>query len=346
MLVAAPDKFRGTATASQAAAAVGRAGRSQGWSVVEAPLSDGGEGLIDALAPLGGTIEHAEVTGPLGTPVTARWLLDGDRAVIEMAEASGLVLAGGSAGNRPMEATTRGTGELIVAAARAVGPGGTVIVGLGGSATTDGGAGAVEAVDRAGGLAGAELVGACDVEVGFVDAATRFAPQKGADAGQVAALEARLRHLAGTYATRSGTDLLAHPGAGAAGGLGGGLVVLGGSLRSGYRLVADLVGLPGHLAGADLVVTGEGALDATSFAGKVVGGVLDEAGALGLPALVVVGRAADEGAALAAGAGAAVVSLRRTFGGERAVAQAVACIEEAAAAWLGARSGREDGPAG
>jgi glycerate kinase len=336
--VAAPDKFRGTATASAAAAAIGRAGRSRGWTVVEAPLSDGGEGLIDALAPLGGTIEHAEVTGPLGHPVTARWLLDGSRAVIEMAEASGLLLAGGSAGNRPMEATTLGTGELMVLAARAVGPAGTVVVGLGGSATTDGGAGAVEAVDRAGGLGGATLVGACDVEVGFLEAATRFAPQKGADAAQVVSLEARLATLAGTYRDRTGTDVLHHPGAGAAGGLGGALVVLGGTLRSGYRLVADLVGLPDHLRRAGLVVTGEGALDATSFDGKVVGGVLADAGELGLDTLVVVGRAADDGTRLAGEAGAPVVSLRRLFGGERAVAQAVPCIESAVGAWLDERA--------
>ncbi len=334
MLVAAPDKFRGTATASAAAAAIGRAGRARGWAVVEVPLSDGGEGLIDALAPLGGTIEHARVSGPLGSPVTARWLRHGDRAIVEMAEASGLALAGGAAGNRPVEATTLGTGELLVAAARAVGPGGTVIVGLGGSATTDGGAGALEAIDRAGGLGNITLVGACDVEVGFLDAAPRFAPQKGADPRQVAVLKARLRDLAAGYRARSGTDVRRVPGAGAAGGLGGALVMLGGTLRSGYRMVADLVGLRSHLAAADLVVTGEGALDATSFAGKVVGGVLGDAGALGLPALVVVGRAADDGTALAEAAGAPVVSLRREFGGARAVAHAVACIEEAAGAWL------------
>jgi len=332
--VAAPDKFRGTATASAAAAAIGRAGGARGWTVVEVPLSDGGEGLIDALAPLGGTVEHVPVTGPLGSPVTARWLRHGDRAVVEMAEASGLSQVGGAAGNRPVEATTFGTGELLVVAARAVGPGGTVVVGLGGSATTDGGAGALEAIDRAGGLGGVTLVGACDVEVGFLDAAARFAPQKGADPGQVTLLEGRLRDLAAGYLARSGTDVRPVPGAGAAGGLGGALVVLGGALRSGYRMVADLVGLRSHLGGADLVVTGEGALDATSFDGKVVGGVLGDAGELGIPTLVVVGRAADDGTALAAGAGAPVVSLRREFGGERAVADALTCIEAATGAWL------------
>jgi len=334
LLVAAPDKFRGTATAPEVAAAIGRAGRSRGWAVEEAPLSDGGEGLIDALAPLGGTIERAEVTGPLGQPVVARWLLSGSRAVVEMAEASGLSLAGGAAGNRPMEATTAGTGELLVLASRAVGPNGTVVVGLGGSATTDGGVGAIAAVDGAGGLGGAELVGACDVEVGFVDAATRFGPQKGADPDQVAALEERLRTLAVAYRVRSGFEILTLPGAGAAGGLGGALVVLGGRLQSGYRLVAELTGLDERLRRADLVVTGEGSLDATSFAGKVVGGLLGDVSELGVAALVVTGQATAAGLEGAAAAGAGAVSLTTVFGEGPARTDTSTCVESAVGQWL------------
>lgn len=334
MLVAAPDKFRGTASAAEAAAAVARAGTARGWTVEPCPLADGGEGLLEALAPLGGSVERAEVTGPLGTPVTARWLRLGDRAVVEMAEASGLVLAGGAAGNRPLEATTRGTGELVALAARAVGPGGTVVVGLGGSATTDGGVGAVEAVDRAGGLGGATLVGACDVDVGFVAAATVFGPQKGADPAQVTVLEERLRQVADAYRDRSGIDVADVAGAGAAGGMGGALVVLGGTLRSGYSLVAELTGLDRRLAGADLVVTGEGSLDATSFSGKAVGGVLGDAARHRVPALVVAGRATVEGTRLATATGARVVSLTERFGEGAALGGTVACIEEAVGTWL------------
>jgi glycerate kinase len=332
--VAAPDKFRGSASAAQVAGAIGAAGRSRGWQVESCPLSDGGEGLLDTLAVLGGSLERAEVTGPLGGTVGARWLLAGDRAVIEMAEASGLGLAGGAEGNRPLEATTRGTGELMVLAARAVGPGGTVVVGLGGSATTDGGLGALEAVDAGGGLGDVHLVGACDVEVGFLEAATRFGPQKGARPDQVDALTERLRRLAVAYRDRAGLDVLGLPGAGAAGGLGGALAVLGGRLRSGYRLVAEWTGLADRLAVADLVVTGEGALDATSFDGKVVGGVLADAARLGLPALVVAGRATDGAAATAGEAGAAVASLVAGVGEARALADPRGSVEQVVGRWL------------
>ena len=117
-LLAAPDKFRGTITAAQAAEAIAAAGSARGWKVRQVPLSDGGEGFLDALSSLGGTRRQVEVEGPLGAPVTAQWLQVGNLAVIEMAQASGLMLAGGAQGNDAWSATTRGTGELIVAAAR------------------------------------------------------------------------------------------------------------------------------------------------------------------------------------------------------------------------------------
>ncbi len=339
VLVAAPDKFRGTATAVQIAGAVARAGSRLGWSVIESPLSDGGEGLVEACRRPGDQLMTTEVTGPLGPPVAAAWLRGPDRCVIEMAQASGLALAGGHDGNRPMEATTQGTGQLLVAAARALAASGdraasdrpppTIIVGLGGSATTDGGSGALEVVEAAGGLGGVDLVAACDVEVGFLDAARVFAPQKGATPHQVAELTRRLDRLADGYEERFGVNVRDLPGAGAAGGLGGAVVALGGRLEPGYRLVAGLVGLERELQRADLVVTGEGALDATSFSGKVVGGVLGDAAAIGVAALVVAGRATTGAVDHARGYRARVISLSDRFGEARSLRDTLACVEEA-----------------
>lgn len=231
VLLAAPDKFRGTATAHEVAEAIARGGASAGWSTRLMPLADGGEGLLDALDGLGGVREAVEVEGPLGALVEAQWLRIGDVAVVEMAQASGLVLAGGATGNNPVRASTRGTGQLIAAAARSMsaptqpGPIGapgrrTVVVGLGGSATTDGGRGAVSAIEEEGGLGGVELLGACDVDVGFRQAAARFGPQKGADPAQVRELEHRLDEAALWYEQHYGVDVRAIAGTGAAGGLG------------------------------------------------------------------------------------------------------------------------------
>jgi glycerate kinase len=339
-VVLAPDKFRGTATAAGAAAAAASAAARLGWEAEALPLSDGGEGLLEACAVECTEEVETVVTGPDGSPVTARWRLGGRTAVVESARASGLLLVGGAEGNDPVAATSRGTGELLVAAAARVGPGGTVVVGLGGSATTDGGLGALEAVRSAGGVAGVEVIGACDVLTRFVDAAPLFAPQKGADPDQVAVLATRLADLADRYRSQYGVDVRELAGSGAAGGLGGALAVLGADLRSGYALVRDLVGLGGALDGADRVVTGEGALDATSFAGKVVGGVVGDARARGLPTLVVAGRCTDEGAATAREAGCDVVSLSEHFGSGRATTETEACLALVVADWLGAPVGR------
>ena len=344
-VLVAPDKFRGTATAARAAEAMARGASALGWSARQLPLADGGEGLLDALGSLGGERRTVEVEGPLGRPVAAEWLLVGNLAVVEMAQASGLLLAGGAAGNDPLGATTRGTGQLIVAAARAAaaagGPDGAdgaspaVVVGLGGSATTDGGRGALAAVEEAGGLGGVTLVGACDVDVGFVDAAVRFGPQKGAGPAQVVELTARLEDVARGYRRRYGVDVRAVAGTGAAGGLGGAIAVLGGRLRSGYDVVTELLGFSGALASSQAVVTGEGAFDATSMLGKVVGSVLGDASAAGVPALVVAGRVSSEAASAAAGLGATVVSLVDRFGRERAMGDTAACIEQAVVEGLG-----------
>ncbi|MHB1518177.1 MAG: glycerate kinase [Acidimicrobiales bacterium] len=332
MLLAAPDKFRGTATAGEAASAIARGAEQLGWTVRRQPLADGGEGLIDVLAGQGGERFDVEVTGPLGMPTLAQVLVTGSMAVIEMAQASGLALAGGSEENDPVAATSRGTGELIVHAAQLLRRDhgtGTVVLGLGGSASTDGGEEAVEAVRAAGGLGGIDLVGACDVSTLFVDAARQFGPQKGASDGEVALLESRLRNTAARYGERFGVDVSQVEGGGAAGGMGGAIVVLGGRLRSGYEVVADLVGLRRLLAEAAVVVTGEGTLDAGSFAGKVVGSVLLDAVSAGVPSLVVAGQVTGDARRRAAAAGAQVVSLIEEFGTERALASTTICIEEA-----------------
>ena len=338
-ILAAPDKFRGTLSAAGAAGAIARGVAAAGRSARQLPLADGGEGMLDVLGGLGGVVGTVEVTGPLGAPATARWIRIGDRAVVEMAEASGLALAGGAAGNDPLAATTRGTGELIVAAARSfgplAGPSSAVVVGLGGSATTDGGTGIRDAVVRSGGLAGVELIGAYDVDTSYTDAAVLFGPQKGAGPGQVALLTRRLEEQAEAWARDLGTDVRSIPGTGAAGGAGGAVAVLGGSLRSGYGLVAGLVGLTAALDTADRAVTGEGALDAGSFAGKVVGGVMGDARARGIPTLVVVGRASVDASSRAEGDGCTVVSLVGRFGTGRAFAATLDCVEEATADWLG-----------
>ena len=317
-LLAAPDKFRGTATAAEIAGAIGAAGRDVGWDVELVPMADGGEGLLDVL---GGAVRRTTVTGPLGAPVEAEWRLQGTTAVLEMARASGLSLAGGGEGNDPMRASTAGTGELIAAA---VGAGARrVIVGVGGSASTDGGLAALSALGSAARLKGVELVVACDVDTTFVDAAERFAPQKGATPAQVALLRRRLERLAEVYLQDHGVDVRNLPGSGAAGGLAGGLAALGADLVSGFELVADAVGLADRIAAADLVVTGEGFVDAESFAGKVVGGVVELAGEAAVPVLVVAGEIYDDPPPVPA------VSLVERFGRDRATGEALECVRSA-----------------
>jgi glycerate kinase len=270
------------------------------------------------------------VTGPLGEPVDARWRLDGTTAVIEMARASGLELAGGADGNDPVAASTAGTGELIVAALDA---GATrVIVGVGGSASTDGGLAALRALHPLARLKGVELVVACDVRTGFVAAAEVFAPQKGATPAQVELLRRRLDRLAQVYLTEHGVDVTTLEGAGAAGGLAGGLAAAGARLVAGFDLVADEVDLYDHLEGADLVITAEGFLDAQSFEGKVVGGVAALAAAAGVPVVAIAGEVFD-----GVGDRIEAISLVDRFGEQRARSDTVACVREVAFEVLGSR---------
>lgn len=315
-VVAAPDKFKGTATAAEVAAAIAGAAGDSGWRCDEVPLADGGEGTLDVL---GGANRTTLVSGPLGDPVRAGWRLVRGRAVIEMAAASGLDLVGGPDGNDPMSASTVGTGELIAAALDAGAK--HVLVGVGGSATTDGGLGALRALSPLPRLRGVELVVACDVTTRFVDAAEVFAPQKGATPSQVALLRRRLERLAQVYADEHGVDVSELAGGGAAGGLAGGLAAIGARLVSGFDALAEHLELDEVIEGADLVVTGEGFLDAQSFDGKVVGGVVDVARSLDVPVLAIVGEVYDE-----ADADLDAVSLVERFGRERAVGDTLECI--------------------
>lgn len=286
----APDKFKGTATAREVANALAAAVDAHGATAVIQVLADGGEGTLDAL---GGANRTLTVAGPLGHPVSARWRLGRARtAVVEMAEAAGLQLVGGADGNDPLAASTAGVGELIGAAMQ--GGARHIIVAVGGSASTDGGWGAVQALASAQRLRGVELVVACDVRTTFVDAAEVFAPQKGASVAQVELLRRRLVRLAQVYETERGIDVREIPGSGAAGGLAGGLASLGAKLVPGFEVVADAVDLYGRIEAVDLVVTGEGTVDTTSFDGKVVGGVCDLAAEAGVPVVVIAGAVAAD----------------------------------------------------
>jgi len=297
--------------------------------VVEMPLADGGEGTLDTLlAARGGSRRTTRVTGPLGEPVDAHWgVLTGGLAIIEMAQASGLALVNGE--NDPLRASTRGTGELI-AAVRAQGFN-RVVVAVGGSATTDGGLAAVEALGWS--LQGMKVTVACDVETSFADAASVYGPQKGASGAQVALLTRRLQTLSEQYRSRTGVDVTQLTGAGAAGGLAGGLAAIGAELAPGFEVVAEAVGLEAAFEGADLAITGEGKLDASSLAGKVVGGVLAWADELGVANVAIVaGQATDEArAALAEHAGVQVLALTdRVWQASETYTRTALLVEEAA----------------
>jgi glycerate kinase len=333
-VLAAVDKFRGTLTAHEVAQAIGHACWEAGHDCDELPVADGGEGTLDVL---GGANRSTVVTGPLGDPVEAPWRLSRGTAVIEMALASGLTLAGGAEGNDPMAATTSGTGELIDAALDAGAK--RIIVCVGGSATTDGGLGALRAISAPARLKRVELLVACDVTTPFAKAAEVFAPQKGATPAQVALLTGRLERLAQLYAEQYGVNVTNVPGAGAAGGLAGALAALGGELVPGFDLVADELHLPDHLERADLVITGEGHLDRQSFEGKVVGGVAAMAAASGVPVAVICGIADDDAAEHAAALGIEIVSLVERFGEELAWREPRHCVEQAALELLRGRAG-------
>jgi glycerate kinase len=326
-LVAAPDKFRGTATAAEVARAAGGAARRAGWTADEIPMSDGGEGLLEAI---GGTPHYTTVPGPLGDATEAEWRLlpagptGGPTAVIEMSRAAGRLLLPAPRRDDPVAADTSGVGHLIL---RARDAGATrIVIGCGGSATTDGGWGAVSTIGSPAALAGVEFLVACDVSTRFVDAARVFGPQKGATTEQIELLTDRLSALADRYRRDFGIDVAALPGAGAAGGLAGGLVALGGRIVPGFDLVAAMTGLAARLASADLIVTGEGHLDPPSFEGKVPGEVYALAAGRS-PVLCIVGDA-EQHLLRSPRAGLEIVSLVETFGAARARAETCALVAE------------------
>jgi len=286
-LLVAPDAFKGTLSAPQVAAAIGRGVQSAGYPSPDlCPVADGGEGTGEVLrGAWGGRSVDVEASDPLGRPVAVTFELSGDGrvAVVEVAQASGLGRL--APHERDAEAaSSRGTGELIAAALRAGAR--TVLVAAGGSATTDGGAGAVAALERAGGIGAASIVVLCDVRTTFERAAAVFAPQKGADGEAVARLTRRLHE----QATRMVRDPRGRPLTGAAGGLSGGLwAAYGARLERGASFVLDALDFDRRLRAARAVVVGEGRLDASTLEGKVAAEIATRARQAGVPAHAVVG---------------------------------------------------------
>jgi glycerate kinase len=264
------------------------------------------------------------VTDPLGQPVEAQWRLAGDTAVIEMARASGLSLVGGAKKNDVIAASTIGTGQLIDTALNDGAK--RIIVCVGGSATVDGGLGAIRAIGTPARLRGTEFIVACDVRALFTDAARLFGAQKGATPVQIEFLSGRLEQLQQSYLRDYGIDVSLLIGGGAAGGLAGGLGALGASLVPGFDVVADEVGLNEQIAQCDLIITGEGYLDNESFDGKVVGGVQQLEQQFNKPVVVICG-----GADVDAQQRIDSFSLIENFGETEAFSQPLMCIEKAAA---------------
>lgn len=286
-VLVAPDSFKGTFRSPQVAAAIGRGLERAGFPADLAPAADGGDGTLEVLLlALGGETAACEVHDPLGRATKAGFglLADGSGAVVEMASASGLALVAEDERD-PEAASTYGTGELIMGAVDAGAD--VVFVSVGGSATTDGGAGALEAIEDAGGLRGTKLVVLSDVRTPFEDAAVVYGPQKGANPAAVGRLTNRLHKLAGSFAR----DPRTRPMTGAAGGLAGGLwAQLQAELVPGAPFVLDALGFDTRLREARAVVTGEGRIDEQTLQGKLVGEVATRCRQAGVPCHGVVGR--------------------------------------------------------
>lgn len=286
-VLVAPDSFKGTFRASEVAGAIGRGLERAGLMPPDlCPVADGGEGTLDALLPgLGGEVVAAPAHDPLGRELRSGFGLveDGATAIVETAAASGLGLVAEDERDA-WAASTYGTGELIAAAAR--GGARVILVAVGGSATTDGGAGALEAIADAGGLGGARLVVLCDVRVPFEDAPRVFGPQKGADPAMVRRLEQRLAALATTWPR----DPRGVPMTGGAGGLSGALwAVHGAVLEPGAPWILEALDFDRRMRAARAVVTGEGKLDEQTLQGKLVGEIGTRARQAGVPLHAVVG---------------------------------------------------------
>ncbi|WP_127795134.1 glycerate kinase [Agromyces sp. LHK192] len=364
-VVLAPDSFKGTATATEAAAALARGWRSVAPAdqIVELPMADGGEGTLDAFAVAVPGAERLPVTvqGPDDRPVDACWLrLPDGTALVELALASGITLLDPL---RPLDAHTLGFGQAIAAA---LDSGATrLLLAIGGSSSTDGGVGALAALGAramdasgrpippgGGGLAAIEALdlhglralppgGASilsDVTnplLGPAGAAAVFGPQKGADPAQVERLEANLAHLVAVVA--GGASFASAPGAGAAGGAGFGLLVWGAAMAGGAGAVADAIGMDAALAGASVVVTGEGRFDGQSAAGKVPSEVASRAVAAGVPVALVAGAITADASGFEGGA----VSLTELAGSsDAAMRDPLHWLEAAGAALAAVAIGR------
>ena len=283
-VLVAPDSFKGTFSAREVAAAIADGLRAAEREARELPVADGGEGTMEVLVgALGGEVRTVTASDPLGRPVEAAFaLLPDGSAVVETAQASGLGLVA-EADRDAWAASTRGTGELIAAAVEAGAE--KVIVTVGGSATTDGGAGALEALDEAGVSVPMDVL--CDVRVPFEDAPRIFAPQKGADAEMVKRLERRLDELT----ERLPRDPRGEPMTGAAGGLSGGLWAgRGARLVRGAPYVLEAIGFDELMRASAFVVTGEGSLDEQTLQGKIVGEVATRCRQGGVTCHAIVGR--------------------------------------------------------
>jgi glycerate 2-kinase len=286
-VLVAPDSFKGTFSAVEVADAIGRGLARAGLEADRCPVADGGEGTMAVLlASIGGQTVDVEVRDPLGRTMTAPFALieDGRRALVEMAAASGLALVTREERD-PWVTTTYGTGQLIRAAVEAGAE--EIMVAVGGSATVDGGRGALEAVRDGGGTGDARIVVLCDVQTPWERAPSVFGPQKGATPEMVVELEARLDELAATLPR----DPRGVPATGAAGGLSGALwAAFGAALEPGAPFVLEAVGFDERMRAAKAVVTGEGRLDRTSLEGKLVGEIATRARQGGVPCAAVVGQ--------------------------------------------------------
>jgi glycerate kinase len=295
----APDSFKGTFSAPEVADAIAHGLERGGIAADRCPVADGGEGTMGVLlAALGGETVRVASRDPLRRPITAEFaLLDGGaRALVETAAASGLALVAEDERD-PWAAGTWGTGRLIRAAVEAGAR--EVLVAVGGSATTDGGRGALEAIAEGGGLEGARVTVLCDVETPWERCAEIYGPQKGADAAMVARLAARLA----AFADELPRDPRGVAMTGAAGGLSGGLwAALDARLVGGAEHVLDAIGFDRRLRDVDAAIVGEGRIDEQSAMGKIVGAIARRAGAAGVPVHAIVGRdALDPAAARAIG---------------------------------------------
>lgn len=363
-VVIAPDSFKGSRSSTDVAADIEKGLRRvfPDAQVVKLPIADGGEGTVEAfLQGAGGTYHHTQVAGPMGAPVTAQYgVLPDGTAVIEMAAAAGLPLVPEEQRN-PLHATTYGVGQLMLAAldrgCR------RMIVGLGGSATNDGGIGMARALgvsflDGDGReLAGTpdDLLRLADVRIQGMDpritgtaitlasdvrsplcgprgASAVFGPQKGADPAAVQTLDAALAHLAAVVQEKLGVDCMDTPGAGAAGGLGYGLMAFcGARMQSGIQAVMEHMDMDRHLEGCSLVITGEGRLDGQSAFGKVPVGVAQRAKERGIPVLAIVGGMGDgAGAVYDCGVDSIMTTVNRAMPLEEAMADAGRLLEDAA----------------